>query len=212
MRGVTMVTSRGRAALDTWLADAEGLLAEQRERSLSPSSYAGSEPDRRHESTSTLGEVAAGLEHLLGQLTAAPGRWILIINDAQRPSRFVQFLSHEDGSLISEATSNFFLDAYPDRRLSWTKAQEKNLAALGWESPEPPGRPNWVEVWPVFSPPVDLVATRALRTLREVFELGDDDTVLVKMFSSPNRGGTPASEVEEPQERVGDAKSGSGQL
>ena len=49
-----MTTSRGRPALDSWLADAEEVLAEQRERSISPSSYTGSESDRRHESTSTV--------------------------------------------------------------------------------------------------------------------------------------------------------------
>jgi hypothetical protein len=54
-----------------------------------------------------------------------------------------------------------------------------------------------------------MVAVRALRTLREVFELSDKDTVLLKLFGSPIRGGTPASEVVVPQERVGDAKTDS---
>jgi hypothetical protein len=137
-----MATSRARPALDTWLADAEGLVAEQRSRSISPSSHTDSWSDRKHESTSTVREAGAGLENLLSQLTSAPGRWIFVINDAQRPSRYVQFLCHEDASLISEVTSNFFLDAYPDRLHSWNTEQEKKLAAFGWESPQTAGTPE----------------------------------------------------------------------
>jgi hypothetical protein len=139
-------------------------------------------------------EVTAGLESLLGQLVAAPGRWIFIIEDARTPVHYIQFLCYEDGSLLAEVTSNIFLDQLQDTRHRWDEPQ-KELAGLGWQPPAPTWKPNWTDIWPVFSPPVDVVAARARRTLAEVFGLSGDDAVVVKMFSSPNRGGTPASEV-----------------
>ena len=51
----------------------------------------------------------------------------------------------------------------------------------------------------------------ARRTLREVFGLSDDDAVVVKIFSSPNRGKTPASEVVDPPEGVSATKTRAGQ-
>ncbi len=191
----TSPTSRARAALDTWLADAAELVAEQRTRSISPSSHFGSwVADERH-SIQTVREVTAGLESLLGQLTAAPGRWILIIEDARTPCHYWQVIAYEDGSLLAEVTSNYFLDQLTDTSHRWDAAQEEKLAALGWESPAPTWKPNWTDLWPTYTPPVGVVASRALRTLREVFGLSGDDAVVVKMFSSPNRGGTPASEL-----------------
>lgn len=196
-----MATSRARAVLDAWLAHAEGLLAEQRSRSISPSSYTGSWSDDEPESTQTVREVAAGLEVLLARLTAAPGRWIFAIEDARRPSRYVQFLCHEDGSLICEVASNYYLDQYLDGIQSWTEAQKEKLGPLGWVAPPPDGSPNWSVVYPTFSPPVAEAAKRATRTLREVFDLADGDELLLKLFSSPNRGRTPASEVVRDAER-----------
>jgi hypothetical protein len=190
-----MVTST-RAALENWLTDATALLSEQRERSISPSLYDGYWDDESYRRTTTMSEVAACLEDLLGQLTASPGRWILVIKGAQVPIRYLQFLSYEDGSLVCEVTSNYFLDACNDRLHSWNEVQNEKLASVGWEPPEPPDRPNWIGVWPDYSPPVDVVVARALRTLREVFGLTeDDDAVVLKLFSSPRRGRTPASEV-----------------
>ncbi len=77
-----MATSKARAALDSWLADATELVAEQRVRSISPSSHTGSWAADELHSTQTVREVTAGLESLLGQLTAAPGRWIFVTKDA----------------------------------------------------------------------------------------------------------------------------------
>lgn len=194
-------------ALDSWLAAAEGLLYEQRSRSISPSSYTGSWSDGVHESTSTVREVGAGLEDLLRQLTQAPGRWIFVIRDARTPAHYIQFLSYEDGSFLAEVVSNYFLDQLQDTRPRWDEAQEKKLAALGWQAPAPTWLPNWTEIWPVYAPKVDVVAARARRTLAEVFGLSDDDAVVVRMFSSPNRGKTPASEVVDPSEAESAAKT-----
>jgi hypothetical protein len=109
-------------------------------------------------------EVAACLEGLLARLTAAPGRWIFIIEDAQTPSHYMQFLAYEDGSLLCEVASNYFLDQCEDGRYRWDEVQEKKLASIGWQPPEPTWKPNWTDIWPVFSPPVDAVAARARRT------------------------------------------------
>jgi hypothetical protein len=188
-----MASSTARTALDNWLEAAEGLIAEQRTRAISPSLHADSWPDEERRTTQTLDCVATGLESLLGQLTAAPGRWIVVLKDANRPSRIIQFLAYEDGSLVAEVTSKTFLRG----RDKWTKRQEEAIAVLGWEPPKPPKRPNWIGIWPTFSPPLDEVVERTLQTLRGVFGLGDDDPVIVKMFSSPLRDNTPASEVVE---------------
>ncbi len=155
-----MARSKARAALDSWLAAAEGLLYEQRSRSISPSSYTGSWSDGVHESTSTVREVGAGLEDLLRQLTQAPGRWIFVIRDARTPAHYIQFLSYEDGSFLAEVVSNYFLDQLQDTRPRWDEAQEKKLAALGWQAPAPTWLPNWTEIWPVYAPKVDVVAAR----------------------------------------------------
>lgn len=86
------------------------------------------------------------MEVLLAQLNAAPGRWILVVKEPICPSRYVQFFCHEHGSLISEVTSNYYLDTYDEARRSWTEVQNNNLFALGCEPREPPGRPNWVDI------------------------------------------------------------------
>lgn len=186
-----MTTSKARVALDGWLSEAERLLAEQRANSISPSIHPGSWSTGEIQSAKSIREVARDLEGLLARLTAAPGRWILVIEDARITSRYLQCLSYEDGSLVCEVASNHYLR--DDHR--WTGADSEKLSSLGWRPPKPPDRPNWIGVWPDLSPPVDLVAALSLRTLREVFRLGEDDKVVVRMFSSPNRGGTPASEV-----------------
>ena len=152
-------------------------------------------------------EVAAGLEGLLGRLVAAPGRWIFIIEDARTPCHYIQILAYEDGSLLAEVVSNYFIDQLEDTSHRWDEGQEKKLAALGWERPAPTWKPNWTDIWPVYAPPVDVIAARARRTLHEVFGLRDDDAVVVKMFSSANRGGTPASEVVDPPEGVSGTKT-----
>ncbi len=120
----------------------------------------------------------------------------------------MQFLCYEDGSLLAEVVSNYFIDQLQDMRPRWAEAQEEKLTGLGWEPPAPSWIPNWVGIWPVYDPPVDVVAGRARRTLSEVFGLNDDDAVVVKLFSSANRGRTPASEVVDPPEGVSATKRG----
>jgi hypothetical protein len=186
------MVSKAIASLDAWLARAEEVLAEQREHSISPSE--GAAWDRSQEQTViSLATLAAGLEEVLSALCARPGRWILIVEHNLQRQLFWQALAFEDGSLCTEVVSNHYLDG-EDR---WTPEQEVRLLALGWDPPNPPKRPNWIHVEATTSPDTATEGRRALATLRDLFGLGDDNEVLVKMFSSTLRGDTPASPVYE---------------
>lgn len=182
------MVSKAIAGVDGWLLEAEQVLQEQSERSLSPSS----DPvwgNESLDSTLTLAEFAHGLGRLLTTLCSRPGRWILIAEDEAQRCHFWQALAYEDGSLVTEVASNYYLDG-TDR---WSGGQEDKLAALGWERPNPPGRPNWIRVEYTTSPAVAEVVRQAMATLWRVFGLGGDDGLIVKLFSSPNRGDTPAT-------------------
>ncbi len=188
------MVSKAIASLNAWLARAEEVLSGQREHALSPSETVW---DRNQERTTiTLARLADGLETLLEALCTGPGRWILIVEPARKPHLFWQALAFEDGSLVTEVVSNRYLE----ENQKWTPAQEEWLLALGWEPPEQPKRPNWLNIEATFTPDVEQVVRRAMATLRLLFGLEEEDDVLVKMFSSPNRGDTPASaEYAEPE-------------
>ncbi len=189
---VTIMVSKAIASLDAWLARAEKVLAEQREHALSPSLglLAG---DGKQEWTITLAELSEGLEELLGSLCRRPGRWILIVEDDARHDMFWQALAFEDGSLCTEVTSKHY---------HWSRDQENQLLALGWDAPNPPRRPNFIHVEYTTSPEIDVEFRRALATLSELFGLRDYDQVVVKMFSSSIRGDTPASSQYTTEERM----------
>jgi hypothetical protein len=189
------MVSKAIASLDVWLARAEEVLAEQRDHAISPSRglLRGDGPE---EWTITLAAFSAGLEDLLESLCARPGRWILIVESAERPHLFWQALAFEDGSLVTEVVSNHYL---PDEH-QWTRAQEVQLLALGWEWHIKPYLTNWINVQATTTPDIGSVAHQAVATLREPFVLDDQGTVVVKMFSSPLRGDTPASPLYETEE------------
>ncbi len=182
------MASQAVAALDAWLARAEEVLQAQREHGISPSSVPSSGDDRQ-EWFLPLARFESALEDLLGRLCRRPGRWILIAEDNLRRHHFWQALAFEDGSLVTETVSNYYLEGQD----CWTREQDARLLALGWECPNPPRRTNWINGEYTTSPPVDVVANRAGATLRRVFGLGDGDELFVKLFSSPLRGDTPAS-------------------
>ena len=194
------MVSKAIASLDAWLARAEALLQEQREQALSPSRTPVWGSDGAEEVV-PLAAFERGLESLLGGLCPRPGRWILIVEDDARRAHFWQALCFEDGSLVAEVVSDFYLEG-DDR---WTPDQAEQLAALGWDAPDPPRRTNWIVVEPTTSPPVAQVATRAVATLREVFGLGDGDELFVKLFGSPIRGDTPAGPVYDADDALADA-------
>jgi hypothetical protein len=137
---------------------------------------------------------------------ARPGRWILIVEPVDRPHYFWQALAFEDGSLCTEVVSNHYL---PDEH-HWSPSEEEQLLALGWEWHTKPWLTNWISVQATTTPDVTSVAPQALRTLRELFAMGDDDKVLIKMFSSSIRGDTPASaeySMEDEAAPLGDLES-----
>ena len=148
MREVAVMVSRAIAAVDAWLESAERLLNEQREQGLSPGSTQVWD-SRAEESSLTVAVFSAGLKALLDALCARPGRWILIAEDAKRPYLFWQALAFEDGSLCTEVVSNYYLAE--ERR--WSPDEEAQLTKLGWETPAPPKRTNWINVEYTTSPP-----------------------------------------------------------
>jgi len=179
-----------RAALDVWFAAADGLLEEQRRRSISPSTVAPG-PGAHRECSARLWEIEDGLATVLERLLLDPGRWILIFEHGANTARYVQFIAFEDGSLVAETVSNHFLS--DDSR--WAPESEAALRTLGWSDPEAPRSPNWLVVWPTRSPSIAEITALIVATLRRVLALGDRDRVTVKLHSSPRRGGTPASET-----------------
>ncbi len=179
------MVSKAIAALDAWLIRAEEVLQEQRKQCISPNLGWRQTFD---EWTVTLADFELGLPDLLGSLCSRPGRWIVIAEVEEQRNHFWQALAFEDGSLVTEVVSNRFLEG-DDRLTPW---DELRLVQLGWDAPEQPKRPNWLVVEPTTSPDVDNVACRTVATLRTVFRLSDEDRLLVKMFSSANRGSTPA--------------------
>ena len=134
-----------------------------------------------------MAEFSEGLEDVLGSLCRRPGRWILIAEVG--PSRYWQALAYEDGSLVAEVASNHWRE--PDDHM--TPQEESRLRMLGWEAPDLPGRPNWTRVESTTSPAAAGVALQAVETLGGVLGAGEGEKVVVKLFSSPNRGDTPAS-------------------
>jgi hypothetical protein len=134
--------------------------------------------------------VAEGLEEILERLLADPGRWILIIEAGPDAAPYyVQYLLFEEGSLVVEAVSNYFLEGV--NRL--TDQDEHQLAMLGWQPPTDLTHPNWTAVQATLMPDIAAAAQLGVDTLRTVFRVGDDDLLRLKMFSSPKRGRTAAS-------------------
>jgi hypothetical protein len=194
---VTMV-SKAIAALDQWLIRAEEVLQEQRVQSISPNLDWKQTVD---EWTVTMADFEVGLPDLLETICSRPGRWILIAEADERRNWFWQALAFEDGSLVTEVVSNRYLEG-DDRLTPW---DEVRLAELGWDAPEQPSRPNWLVVSPTTSPDIEIEACRAVATLRTIFRLADDNPILVRMFSSPNRGDTPATAGYEERPSDGDS-------
>ncbi len=186
------MVSQAVASVDAWLARAEQVLQAQQEHGISPSSVPWD--DEREEWVLPLASFVDALEDLLGRLCRRPGRWILIAEDNEHRHHFWQALAFEDGSLVTETVSNFYLEGED----CWTPEQESRLHALGWECPKPPKRPNWIKVEYTTSPSVDEVARRTSTTLREVFGLGANDEVFVKLTAEL----TPALDIERLVDRL----------
>lgn len=183
------MASKAITSLDQWLTEAGVVLQESHEAALSPSQVASAEP-LKVEWGISLGSFVLGLPKLLERMCSRPGRWILIAVDATRPHRYWQVMAFEDGSLVAEAGSG--TASLPSERIS--AHEGRLLSQLGWNPPELPSAPNWRRVEATTSPDVTAVADQAARTLRDVYEIGGGDRLLLTMFPSPRRGGTPAGE------------------
>jgi len=186
---VTIMVSKAVASVDVWIARAEDVLQEQREKSLSPSSVQAWE-NVTHEWRISLGSFELGIEDLLDRLCSRPGRWVLIAADARRSNRFWQAMAFEDGSLVVKAANNSMLEG---TKHLLPRADEK-LAGLGWDAPALPSSPNWRRVEATINPDIVSVAGQAVRTLREVFDIDGNGQLLLSMFAVSKRGSTPGSE------------------
>lgn len=174
------------AGVDGWLEQAENVLQDQQERSLSPSltpTWEAGEVER----IVSMTEFAENLVGILRILCERPGRWILVAECG--PYRYWQALAFEDGSLATEVISNHWIES--EHR--WTPEQEDELRELGWMVPDPPCRPNWWRAESTTSPDVEAVAEQSLATLKDAFCATEEDVLVVKIFSSPHRGNTPAT-------------------
>jgi hypothetical protein len=192
MRGRAM--TKAREALDAWLEEADRVLADQRKALLSPSQTGRTWDYHKSVVTTTVSEIRRCLGQLLRRYTAAPGRWIVIIDQPEVPGYYVQFICYEDGALIAETVSNHYLP----EALWLTEEQEDALTRLGWKHPDPPHVPNWVTVHPTVDPPVSEVAARAIKTLG-VLGMKPESAVVLKIFTSPNRRDGPLQEPDQPR-------------
>ncbi len=183
------MVSKAIASLDAWLAQADAVLRDQREQSISPSSVQRQQ-ENVNVATVTMATFEVGLIDLLRKFCYGPGRWILICRVVGSANQFWQAMTYEDGSLIVEVVSNGFLEGNE----RYSAEDEDRLTYLGWTTPCPPTSPNWRRVEETISPPVEDVAQQALRTLREVFSVGPEDPLEIVTFESLNRENTPASQ------------------
>jgi hypothetical protein len=186
---VSAVASKAVASLDQWVSQADQILQEAYETALSPSLASTSEAFER-EWTVSLRSFGLGLPGLLERLCSRPGRWILIAEDANRACRFWQAMAFEDGSLVTEAGSG----TAKKRSERLTPDQELQLRDLKWCAPDLSFTPNWQRVEATTSPDITDVAKQALSTLRDVYGIDTRSRLLLRLFASPLRGRTPASE------------------
>jgi len=92
-----------------------------------------------HTSEYRYEEIEDGLGWALDAMRDDDCRWIMILEIAAEPSKYVQVLSPGIGGLWAECVSNEFLGC--DDWLSEEQCEE--LPLLGWEWPGPPESPNW---------------------------------------------------------------------
>jgi hypothetical protein len=176
--------------LEKWFLDVDEVLAEQREHAISPSTV----PSRRIAPatwTMTLGALRYDLVGLIDRLVSSPGRWIFILDAGQAGGRYVQLLVYEDGSIFAEAVS-YNLEGCD--RLS--AEEEAVLGVIGLNEPRPPDKPNWWAVQATIYPDTAELARLILATLESVYGLSGTDLVTGKLFDSPRRGDTPASNLD----------------
>jgi hypothetical protein len=187
-----MTRRNSRAELEEWFVAVDGLLAEEREHAISPSTVPPATDDKAIW-TMRLSTLRRDLVGLIDLLVSSPGRWIFILEPGGS-DRYSQMLIYEDGSIFAETVSNNFLEG-PDRL---TAEEEAELSAIGWNKPRLPAKPNWWSVQATIYPDTAKLAGLVLGTLGSVYGLCGPDLVTCKLFDSPRRGDTPASSMSYP--------------
>jgi hypothetical protein len=187
-----MARRNSRAELEEWFVAVDGLLAEEREHAISPSTVPPATDDTATW-TMRLSTFHRDLVDLIDLLVRSPGRWIFILEPGES-DRYLQMLVYEDGSIFAEAVSNNFLEG-PDRL---SAEEETELSAIGWNEPRLPVKPNWWSVQATIYPDTSKLAGLVLGTLEAVYGLCGTDLVTGKLFDSPRRGDTPASSISYP--------------
>jgi hypothetical protein len=177
-----MTNKPERPALEAWLAEADRVLSETRDASLSPSGVYGPWDPHRTEATTTLASLEPEVEDLLARLAFGPGRWALIIEDQR--GRYVQAMAYEDGSLYTEAESNNYLG----KDQQWQESDEAKLASIGWSAPRGERR-NWSATFPTIWPDIGEVAALLMTTLRTVFDLRRRGRLEAGHFQPPYQRG-----------------------
>lgn len=193
--------STARAALQRWLEHTDDLLRKQRARSISPA-HEGWERETRSGWTAILSELRSYLPALLDRLSAALGRWILILDTGPADRHYYdQFIAFEDGSLHGKAVSDHFLA--PAHSLG--DGGFRALTSMGWQPPN--GTGNWRLVDATITPDTEAAARMAIWALATVYGAGEEATVRVELFDSPRRGNTPASSMAGNASRAADANT-----
>ena len=184
-----MTCRKSRAELEEWLVTVDRLLIEEREHAISPSTVPPATDDTPIW-TMRLSTFQRDLKGLIDLLVSSPGRWVFILEPVES-DRYLQMLVYEDGSIFAEAVSNYFLEG-PDRL---SVEEEAALGVIGWNEPRLPDKPNWWAVHATLYPDTSTLASLVLWTLGLVYGLYDTDLVTGKLFDSPRRGDTPASNM-----------------
>jgi hypothetical protein len=130
----------------------------------------------------TVGEVASTLAGILDDLKEDDRRWILIIEIAGVPMRYVQVLVTREGGLWAECVSDEFLG--PEEKLS--NQQRELLPLLGWQWPSPPAGPNW-QFHDELLDTGTAIAGLMLRTLSEVYGYDSNCHIRVILFPVADR-------------------------
>ncbi len=183
-----MPTRKRRPALDRWLQEADRVLAEQQRWSTPP--------PREHAAPAAPGAVerrlatwrlVRDLPRLLSDLVVRAGRVVLEVAAIDPPHRLVQFALRHDGVVLVEVVP----DPVWPAATRLTRGQQDHLAALGWERPDPPRMPNWHSVHGDLRTGADDIAKRVQATLQDVFGLGPDDRVVLRLIPVAGGGRLP---------------------
>ena len=182
------MVSKAIASLDAWLASAPKRSWPSSEKTPSPRPWGFRGATER-------GGVDRHPRHAVGRPGGAAGgplrpSWALDLH--RRVRRASTPLLAGAGLRGRIAHDRDRVEPLPRRRAPMDASPRGATPGLDWEWQIRPYRTNWSNVQATTSPDVASVARQGLATLRELFELNDDDPVLVKMFSSSNRGDTPA--------------------